>query len=207
MPAAVPTPSTLRKSPGHGIGVRVDHGWIPDRAPLHPRVEKGLGTHGWRRGRAQRVEKGLRRSGLGRVGDRHAPSVRWPGNGQARHRTGVHVPAEPVPTGTAGAVLGRTWSWPDPHQDDWSRTRPYQHRACTAQAQHDQHLAPLRPPTPQPRPVQAQRSGYASIRDRSSVAAELEMNSFRGATSLPISRSKTCSAASRSERLIRRRVR
>lgn len=49
--------------------------------------------------------------------------------------------------------------------------------------------------------------GYASIRDRSSVAAELEMNSLRGATSLPINRSNTCSDASRSEMLIRRSVR
>lgn len=48
---------------------------------------------------------------------------------------------------------------------------------------------------------------YASIRDRSSVAAELEMNSLRGATSFPIKRSNTCSDASRSEMLIRRSVR
>lgn len=73
---------------------------------------------------------------------------------------------------------------------------------------------PRRPPRPtgsallgQAQSAEARRSGYASMRDRSSVAAELEMNSLRGATSLPMSRSKTCSAASRSDRLILRSVR
>lgn len=48
---------------------------------------------------------------------------------------------------------------------------------------------------------------YASIRERSSSAAELTMYSLRGATSEPISRSKMRSAASASARVIRRSIR
>lgn len=55
--------------------------------------------------------------------------------------------------------------------------------------------------------VETTAAGHASMRERSSVAAELVMNSLRGATSLPISRSKTCSEDSRSPMLIRRSVR
>jgi hypothetical protein len=53
----------------------------------------------------------------------------------------------------------------------------------------------------------AASADQASMRERSRVAAELVMNSLRGATSFPISRSNACSAASRSLMLMRRSVR
>lgn len=175
-----PPPRLLRAVPSEGSSrlARVVS-WEPSIATVQKSRPSGGSTarQPWR-AQCVRAEDGPRRHG-GQQGDvEGGADARYPQPGQ-RFPRGPRGPLAAGRVGTSSVALDATEWDPGPGSG----------------------AEPTAPP------LSGRGRCQASIRERSSVAAELVMNSLRGATSLPMSRSKTCSEVSRSPMLIRRRVR
>ncbi len=161
------------------------------------------------------------------------PTARCPTRRPAADRASAHDAIRPhrptrrrrTPSVRTGRSAQPTRHVPAPAPQRPAKGKPRSRRPATRQGPLSSELLPrpsisrnARPPAhlpaSEPRAVAgpspsaaAERSGYASMRDRSSVAAELEMNSLRGSHLVAHQQVEDPFGGFRSERLMRRRVR